>query len=849
MNKSKKTSKNFNLQQLNHSRNDVTVVSRIKLIIISSFIALLSTLIVFAEELPFSSPYTPQLKQSLLTAFQSQTIAYKPRTAHLCSSGKGYVPCYINRLMLANSPYLLQHAHNPINWFEWGKEALAKAKKENKPIFLSIGYAACHWCHRMEEESFDHLNIAKILNQHYIAIKVDRESSPELDAFYGQAVQYFQGYSGWPMTLILTPDGKAFHGGGYYSNKNLVSLLLNMNKYWTSKEPELRQVAQQLINDLTPRQNKLQQGKPLDAAIRSRAINDLLSFVDGYHGGFGEGQKFPRESWLFLLLSESYARQKNEAYDKTEDAFSALSTTLDHMARGGIYDQLGGGFHRYAIDPNWQTPHFEKMLYNQALLIRLYLAAYTIKSNPYYLRIVEQTLHFVLSQMQAPQGGFYASLDADTENKEGGYYLWTLEEFVQAIDKKMININFATQLFDVDKYGEVDQANVLSLSQSFEESATDNNLSLPQFMQAVDKLRQYLIHQRQLRQKPLRDEKIILGWNGLMISALAQSSRFFSASKNYLTQAIKAANHLWLTMSQAKFQAQSQKNNQSWYRIQFNGVNSKPAQLQDYAYFLQALIDLYDVTQEDIWLKRSEHIVDIMFSLFWDNANGGFFQSPMNKNTPMPIRLKSAFDKTLPAANAIAAQSLLRLNKRTGKEKYKIDAMHIFSTFASDVYQTPSAYSGLHLAAHEQRHGQQQLPIFAANGNIHIDAKFYEKNKSLQLVIELKLKPKWHINAAQVLEKHLIPTQIKLEKDSLWKFDNIVYPKAKKISLGFNEEPLALYQASTKIMATLITKKQNIPHPKLQNPMIKLNLQACNDKMCLLPEEFLLYPTPLKVEN
>jgi uncharacterized protein YyaL (SSP411 family) len=792
----------------------------------------------FAQALPYSPDISSALADKMLKAFKAKGEDYQARTEHFCEAKQ---PCYINRLIFADSPYLLQHAHNPINWFAWGEEALQKAKKENKPIFLSIGYATCHWCHRMEKESFDNPDIANFINQHFIAIKVDRESRPDIDEFYGMAVQYFQGQQGWPMSLFLTPNAEPFFGGGYYSFAEFSKLLKAQQSDWQNKRQDLIAQAQQLIGDLQQQSQTSQQSTKLDDKLRRRAIKDLLGFADGYHGGFGESQKFPRETWLFLLLDDSYR------YDYTQfnDAFTALSTSLDYMARGGIYDQLGGGFHRYSTDPYWKIPHFEKMLYNQALLTQLYVAAHQITPNKNYLRVARQTLDFVLTEMQSPQGGFYSALDADTEGEEGKYYQWTLGDFTQVLDKYTIDNKqnlktpMATQIFDVEEYGEVQEDNILYLSQSLEGFAQDFKIPEPEFYSYVDKLRQVLLQARNMRVKPHRDEKIIMSWNAMMIVALTQASQPLKQPE-YLQAAIKAADFIWQQMAH--------ENQQSWYRVTVNNKHSKPAQLKDYAFYLQALITLYDRTQDRLWLQRAQTLVDVMLKQLWDTKQGGFFKTPIDNNAPLPIRNKAAFDKILPSGNAIAAQMLLRLERRTGQAKYKDYAKTILSAFAGDAQQTPSAFSSLHITAHELRDGEHQLPVYAGNGKLIINASLKkEPQDSYQLMIDINIKKQWHINSHQPLEDNLIPSKIELSDNSQWQFKKIHYTVHESFKLDFSDKPLALYQGNVKIMAIIEKRSdsqdsKNSASLKILNPVIKLSLQACSNDICLLPESLYLYP-------
>ena len=752
--------------------------------------------------------YSPVLKAQLLEALRSQPPGYQPRTQHLCADGQ---PCYTNRLILEPSPYLLQHAHNPVDWYAWGEEAFAKARRENKPIFLSIGYAACHWCHVMEIESFDDVGIAAILNRNFISIKVDRETRPDIDEFFATVVMNFQGQQGWPMSVFLTPEGKPFFGGSYYPKAQFRDLLLQMKENWAQKETEIRQQAEKIIQDLQAETEKQKSIAVLDDNLRQKTLRQIYSIFDSYQGGFGESQKFPREPWLFLFLDASYGATQDS------DALTVLRTSLTHMALGGIYDQLGGGFHRYAIDPYWTVPHFEKMLYNQAMLVQLYLQADNIQPDLLYRRVAQQTLDFLLSEMRADSGAFYAALDADSEGEEGRYYLWRIEEFIKILGEE--DGHFAAKMFDVNKYGEVEGANVLHLQ------------ALPQGrdLQRLDNLREKLKQVRNQRVRPARDEKIIMSWNALTITTLANAAHHFQQPR-YLKAAIRAAEFIWTQMQEDSV----------FYRIYFNSKSGELAQLKDYAFYLQSLITLYDIQQDKKWLQRAKKVAAIIERDFSDSKGSGFFQTTKNINTPVLLRAKSAYDDTLPAGNAIAAQMFIRLARRSGESGYEKTARAILDAFAADVHEVPSAHASLLIAAHELHEGEIPLPIYAARGHARIDA-FIQKitENQYQLQVEIKLDEGWHINAHVPLEDYLIPTKIDIANDIKWKIKHINYPPAEHVKLGFSNKPLALYQNRSIIKALLDRGKTKI------NPVIQLQLQACNNQLCLPPETLKLYPNLL----
>lgn len=756
----------------------------------------------------------------------TQSIDSFPQQKEACDRAEQ--PCYSNRLILESSPYLLQHAHNPINWYPWGKLALDKAKRENKPIFLSIGYAACHWCQVMEKQSFNNQAIGNLLNESFISIKVDREQRPDIDVLYGNAVMLFQGQKGWPMSVFLTPDVKPFFAGTYYNRKDFEQLLNKLAKQWNDDESNVIKESNKILKSLMPNQKQSIKALKLDSKLNNQAVKSLLSIVDNYNGGFGEASKFPHEPWLYLLLDNSYGEQAKS------DSHLALKNALMKMARGGIYDQLSGGFHRYTMDPYWKEPHFEKMLYNQAMLISIYQRAYNLQPEPVFRQLVQQTIAFVKTEMSHPQGGFYAALDADSEEIEGRYYVWKPHELKNILNKKQQK--FAEEIFDIDEYGETaDEGNVLYIFTTLDEYSKQYNVPMAVVQKNFIDVRNKMIDYRSKRQPPRIDKKIIMSWNALMISSLAESSKYFN-NQNYLDIAVKAADFIWNNM----------KNNEdgSFYRSQINGINSQQAQLDDYAFYLQALLTLYDMDRNPLWLNRAEVIGNIIYELFWDKENDGLYNMRVDKDAPLPIRVKSAFDMTLPSANSIAAQMFIRLARRTGKDEYLDKANALLSVFTSAVEQTPSAYSAWLIAVNEMFLGEKDMPIYAARGHIQIDAFMRDVgDNKYDLTVNLDIDKNWHINGNQPLNKLLIPTKLTLHNPSHWKVIKSWYPKAELVNLNIDSKPLRLYQKSNAIKLRLLKQQDGI------NPEVELQLQACNDRLCLPPEKFKLYPRLLTEIN
>ena len=645
--------------------------------------------------LPGAEPFTAELQHKLKTALAHKGKNYHPRSKHLNTDGSAQ---YTNRLLLEASPYLQQHAHNPVNWYPWGEEAFAQAKKLHRPVFVSIGYSTCHWCHVMEEESYDNPQIADYLNRHFIAIKVDRESRPDIDAIYMRAVQTMTGSGGWPLNVWLLPDKQAFFGGTYfppqdrYGRKGFLSALQTVNAVYHQQNDKIKDYAQQLTQVI---QNTLIHSGPIaDTELDNKAIMQATQYfkanIDPVSGGIGDTVKFPANTPIRLLLRQYQHKTDPELLGK-------IQLTLDKMAAGGIYDQLGGGFHRYATDPQWRVPHFEKMLYDNARLSMDYLAAFQLTHAPDYRRIVIETLDYVLRDMTSSEGGFYSASDADSENdhhemEEGWYFTWTPVEL-----NKVLNIAqraLVSDWFGVTAQGELDGRNVLYRPFKPAEFALRNNISQAALSALLNDAKTALLQARAQRHPPLRDDKIITAWNGLMIGAFAKAG-FVLNRPDYLAVAQKAADFI-LTKLLAT---------QGLQRIYLNGKTQGPAFLNDYAFFINALLELYQADAQPRWLQQAIKLQKLQDTQYLDNQDGLYFKTALDSEKLL-FRDKPEEDGVLPSGNAISAYNLMRLYKLSTDEAYFKTAKRLFKTLKPKFDRHPLAMTDMLIA----------LDFFLANG-------------------------------------------------------------------------------------------------------------------------------------
>lgn len=605
---------------------------------------------------------------------------------------------YTNRLINETSPYLLQHAHNPVDWYPWGEEALGKARGEDKPILLSIGYSACHWCHVMERESFENEQIADIMNQNYVAIKVDREERPDLDSIYMQAVQGMTGQGGWPMTMFLTPDGKPFYGGTYFPPQDrhygqqvmpgFASILLGLAQAFKTRRAEIDEQANQIAEylqkrsstPLRPREEGGPEAQALD--LLQRASQVLAEDFDATNGGFGSAPKFPNTMSLELLLRVYLHQRAGEMSTPVQPPQHAeleiVETSLQKMARGGVYDQLGGGFHRYSVDNKWLVPHFEKMLYDNALLSRVYLHAYLVTGKPFYRRIVEETLDYVVREMTAPEGGFYSTQDADSEGEEGKFFTWTLSEIEQALTQE--DASLFIRYYGVTQSGNFESKNILFGARDAQQLADEAQISLDALQASLQRSRTTLFQLREQRIKPGRDEKVLTAWNGLMLRSFAEAARYLQRP-DYLQVASKNADFLLRELRRDGRLLRSYKDG----RARINGY------LEDYACLADGLLALYEASFDARWFSEARTLMDQAIALFADTQNGGFFDTGSDHEA-LISRPKEIMDNATPAGNSVAVDVLLRLAAFSGEQTYRQRADSYLQPIADIMVQHPQAF-------------------------------------------------------------------------------------------------------------------------------------------------------------
>jgi uncharacterized protein len=638
---------------------------------------------------PGASTYSPKLLANLNKMKVRKGKSYRARTRHITSKGD---PKYTNRLFLETSPYLLQHAHNPVNWYPWGDEAFELAKRLNRPVLMSIGYSTCHWCHVMEEESFEDVEIAKYINENYIAIKVDREERPDVDAVYMAALQAIKGSGGWPMTVWLAPNRKPLYAASYIPardgdrgvQKGFLSMLDKFNNIY-KMQPEKIKLATQQISAIVKRQleNTNSKSELAGAEVLETAANYYKGQFDDSNGGLKGSPKFPSSLSARFLL-RYFKRSGEQQYLKM------VKLTLKKMAGGGMYDHVAGGFHRYSTDKKWLVPHFEKMLYDNALLVVSYVEAYQMTKDEEYKRVAKEILDYISSEMTNAAGAFYSATDADSigpkgEREEGLFFTWTPSELDIALSAREASL---VKLY----YGVTNEGNfehkrsILNTALPLSEIAATFGLTTSKARELINNSRVKLHQQRSRRPTPIRDEKIITAWNGLMISAFAKASFAFNDDK-YLIIAKKAASFIETKLQKNGRLLRSYKDEQAKH----NGY------ADDYAFYISALIDLYEASSEIHWLSKAIR-VDQTFSKFYeDKENGGFFTTG-HDHEKLIAREKPAYDGAIPSANSVAALNLLRLSELTTDDNYRKRAVKLFKAFSLILKKRPIALAQMLLA-------------------------------------------------------------------------------------------------------------------------------------------------------
>lgn len=609
-----------------------------------------------------------------------------------------------NRLAQSTSPYLLQHAGNPVDWYPWGPEALQRAKQEDKPIFLSIGYAACHWCHVMAHESFEDPNIAAQMNQHFINIKVDREERPDLDGIYMSAVVAFTGQGGWPMSVFLTPDLVPFYGGTYfpprprYGMPSFHEVLLALADYWHNQRDEVIQSGQRILDALLQQKTGHAAAANLTPETTRQATRVLLSSYDGGHGGWGRAPKFPQPMALEFLLRRHLQGEDN--------ALLTVQHALDAMSRGGMYDVVGGGFARYSTDADWLVPHFEKMLYDNAQLTSAYLHAWQVDPLPLYRRVVEETLGFVQRELQGPEGGFYSSLDADSEGVEGKFYVWMLDEIREALGGR-------DELFE-HAYGLTPEGNwegkiVLQRSAKDTELAERFGIPAAEIPARLAQRHAQLLAVRSQRVRPGTDDKVLTSWNGLMQAAFAEAARTLE-NETYLQVAQRNADFLLTSLVvDGKLQ-------RAWRQ----GRTSQPAFLEDYAALILGLLELYQSDFNPRWFAAAQSLTTEMIDQFAD-PEGGFFDTPHSAETVL-LRPKDIQDNATPSGNALAAEALLKMAAFTENEEWHHLAEESLTQVAGMAAEYPTAFGRWLSAADFSQNPIRQIALIGDPQDPQMDA-------------------------------------------------------------------------------------------------------------------------------
>jgi uncharacterized protein YyaL (SSP411 family) len=610
-----------------------------------------------------------------------------------------------NRLARETSPYLLQHAHNPVDWFPWGAEAFARAKKENKIVFLSIGYSSCHWCHVMERESFANEEVAKLLNRNFVCIKVDREERPDIDHIYMTALNAMGNRGGWPLSMFLMPDGRPIVGGTYWPREDreidtpegkqkvrgFKSILGIVQQFHAEKPKDLEEQADRLAAQTVTALTGAARGLALielNRELVKAATDGLKEEYDPDHGGFGsprrkfEGTKFPTPPALRLLQAEA-------ARTKSKDLDTMVTVTLDHMARGGIYDHLGGGFHRYSTERTWTVPHFEKMLYDNAQLCEVYADAYRRTKNPLYKRVLEGTMAFVARELTAPEGGFYSALDADSEGEEGKFYVWTAKQIDDALADKEGAALFK-KVYGADGEPNFEgKYHILVLARPLAETAKGLKMSEAELEARLAPLRQKLLAARAKRARPFLDTKVLTAWNGQMIAGAARAGEALG-DKAHIDRAVRAAEFVLKTMRTRDGRllrtygaAPGQK-----AEARLNGY------LDDYAFLVHGLLTLHDVTKEQRWLDEAKALTDTMVKYHLDQEQGGFFYTS-NDHEKLFARAKDQHDGAQPSGNSVAAQNLVRLRALTGDARYAKLADRTLKALSAPLKMNPTGLTAM----------------------------------------------------------------------------------------------------------------------------------------------------------
>ncbi len=761
---------------------------------------------------------------------------------------------YTNHLIHETSPYLLLHAHNPVDWYPWGPEALELSRAEDRPIFLSVGYSTCYWCHVMERLVFSDPEIAALMNRWFVNIKVDREERPDLDEIYMTATRIISGHGGWPNSVFLTPDLEPFFAGTYFppyddqrfGRPGFPRVLRVLHDAWTNQRPEVNARTQPIVAAIRRMETGLATAAgtaALNRGLLDRAIQRLKERYDDAYGGFGGAPKFPPDQALELLLAE-YERKK------TPRLLEIAAHTLKMMAQGGMHDHLGGGFHRYSTDARWWVPHFEKMLYNQALLAKVYLHAYRTTGEEAFRRTAEGIFHFVDRVMTSPEGGFYSALDSETHGKEGEYYLWTEEEVRRIL---RADADLFLKVYNLAPMPE-GEGKVLFMPRTLKAAAATVDLSPEALQIKLRPLRQALLQVRQQRERPLLDTKIVTAWNGMLIDAYAYGYEVLKEDA-YLQKARRAADFI---LSRLRNREGNLMRTYREGRVKYEGYQ------EDYAFLIQGLLGIYRASGEDPYLRHAADLTARMERLFWDTDQGGFYFTTGTES--LLVRTKNPYEAAIPSGNAEAVHALLTLSEITGVQDHAQRAHRTMRAFAGLMNQNPGAFNRMLLGVLRYLEtapaspeppstpapspGSETVlapPLPKGEDLVQARAVLTEDHpapgKPFQIALTLQVVDGWHINANPASLDFLVPTELKITSDLPVEVLSIEYPPARELALGFADQPLAVYEGEVTVRATL--KLGPEAKPEIKGLLhLQLDFQACDDSRCLPPASLTL---PLEI--
>jgi uncharacterized protein YyaL (SSP411 family) len=740
----------------------------------------------------------------------------------------------------------LQHAHNPVDWYPWGQEALERARKEDKPIFLSIGYAACHWCHRLSSESFENEAIAQVMNEHFVNIKVDREERPDLDDLYMMAVQLSTGSGGWPMSVFLTPDLKPFYCGTYfpptdrYGRPGFATVLTQIAEAWRERRADVEAVAERTVAAVRDYSTLQAEEGQLGPDLIFRAIDGLIERFDGTHGGFGGAPKFPPAMALDLIMRELARLPSGGRADRLRQI---VMLTLDRMAQGGLYDQIGGGFHRYSTDHRWLVPHFEKMLYDNALLVPVYLEAHRLTGDDFYTRIARETLDFTLREMTHPEGGFYSTLDADSEGEEGKFYVWTPGEVIRVLGAQ--DGALFCQIYDITPAGNFEGHSIPHLEKSIAEWAQDQWQKPEELQARLDAMRARLLEARARRVRPGLDDKILTSWNGLMVRAMARAALALGEAR-YRKAAERAATFVLTHLQRDGRLLRSWRDG----RAPLAGFHD------DYAFFIVALLDLHEATGDDRWLTEARRLTAAMNELFWDEGAGGYFFTPHDGES-LIARLKSPEDNAIPSGNSMAALALVRLATIGDDDAMRERAGRLLESHAAAMRRMSQAFPQMLVAADlylekfggtmgGRAAGGRRAAEPVVQARLLVGAEAPAPGETFPAAVWLWIAPGWHVNAnaPRPRQSYLIPTEVDLAPEPGFTLARTLYPEARSVKLGFSEEELRVYEGETFIGVEI--KVASGVTPGDHRLRLRLRYQPCGEQECLAPaEEWLDLPLRL----